>query len=157
MAWALPTLLHGVRSKPDLQRESCQHFKMDLTGIPTPKMDWDSTNLPEAWKKFQHVQLIFDGPLKDKDEEIKCKYLLLWVGDKGRDVFNTWPELSAEQAKTLNVYFNKFKSYVQPKLNPVFARYKFNNILQNSDTTEQFVTRLKLHVQDCNPAKFWSC
>lgn len=124
---------------------------MDLTGIPTPKMDWDSTNLPEAWKKFQqHVQLIFDGPLKDKDEEIKCKYLLLWVGDKGRDVFNTWPELSAEQAKTLNVYFNKFKSYVQPKLNPVFARYKFNNILQNSDTTEQFVTRLKLHVQDCN-------
>lgn len=36
----------------------CQ--KMDLSGIPPPKMDWESTNLPEAWKKFQqHVDLIF--------------------------------------------------------------------------------------------------
>ena len=48
----------------------CQ--KMDLSGIPPPKMDWESTNLPEAWKKFQqHVDLIFSGPLSEKDENIK--------------------------------------------------------------------------------------
>jgi len=123
---------------------------MDLTGIPLPKMDWDSTNLPEAWKKFQqHVDLIFTGPLADKEESIVCKYLLLWIGDKGRDVFNTW-EISAEDAKKLQTFYDKFKSYVQPKLNPVFARYKFNNIIQNSDASEKFVTNLKLQVKDCN-------
>ena len=62
-------------------------------------MDWESTNLPEAWKKFQqHVDLIFSGPLSEKDENIKWKYLLLWIGDKGRDIYNTW-QLSKDDAK----------------------------------------------------------
>ena len=32
----------------------------------------------------------------------------------------------------------------------MFARYKFNNVVQKSDTTEQFVTSLKFHLTDCN-------
>ena len=45
---------------------------MDMTGVPTPKIDWESTNLPGQWKKFHlHVELIFKGPLHEKDEEIK--------------------------------------------------------------------------------------
>lgn len=44
----------------------------DLSGIPTSSMDWESSNLPESWKKFVcHVNLIFQGPLKDKDEDVK--------------------------------------------------------------------------------------
>lgn len=122
-----------------------------MAGIPTPKMDWESTNLPEAWKKFrQHVDLIFSGPLADKDEAIHCKYLLLWIGDRGRDVYNTWHGISEDDLNKLETYYEKFQAYVQPKLNPVFARYKFNNIIQKSDTTEHFVTTLKLHVKDCN-------
>ena len=67
-------------------------------------MDWDSTNLPDAWKTFQqHVDLIFTGPLADKEEPILCKYLLLWIGDKGRDIFNTL-EISAEDAKKLHTF-----------------------------------------------------
>jgi len=124
---------------------------MDLTGIPTPNMNWDSTNLPEPWKKFrQHVDLIFGGPLADKEEHIHCKYILLWIGDKGRDVFNTWQNISEDDGKKLKTYYDRFQGYVQPKLNPVFARYKFNNVVQKSDTTEQCVTSLKLHVKDCN-------
>ena len=38
-----------------------------------PRMEWESSNLPEAWKKFlQHVQLIFDGLLGDKYDVIQC-------------------------------------------------------------------------------------
>ena len=40
---------------------------MELTGIPTPKIDWNSSNLVEQWKQFkEHINLIFSGPLTDK-------------------------------------------------------------------------------------------
>jgi len=38
---------------------------------------------------FQAVELMFTGPLKFRTEEEKCSYLLIWVGQKGRDIHNT--------------------------------------------------------------------
>ena len=73
---------------------------MNLTGAPTPKIDWESTNLHEQWKKiYSHVKLIFTGPLHEKDEEIKVTYLLLWVGDKDREIINTWFDMTADDRK----------------------------------------------------------
>ena len=124
-------------------------MKMDLSGIPQPRMDWESSNLPEAWKKFQqHVELVFNGPLKAKTEEVKCTYLLLWVGEKGRDIYNTWV-LDDDDKKKLKPHYDKFAAYVRPKLNPVFTRYKFNNEVQGTHSIEQFITKLKLLAKDC--------
>ena len=39
---------------------------------------------------FQHVQFMFSGPLKDKNEEEKSSFLMVWVGEKGRSMFQTW-------------------------------------------------------------------
>ncbi|CAG2207854.1 unnamed protein product [Mytilus edulis] len=123
---------------------------MDLNGVPQPQMNWDSTNLVDTWKKFkQHVGLILDGPLAEKDEKVKITYLLLWVGEKGRDIYNTW-QLSEDDAKKLSVHFDKFLTYVQPKQNSLLARCKFRYETQSSDTVEQFITRLKLIAKDCN-------
>ena len=36
-------------------------------------------------KIHSHVELIFKGPLHEKDEQIKMTYLLLRVGDKDRN------------------------------------------------------------------------
>ena len=122
---------------------------MNMSGITPPSMDWESTNLPEAWEKFKrHTELIFKGPLKDKAEEEQIAYVLLWIGDKGRDVYQTW-KLTADEQKSLKSHFEKFKSYVQPKLNPVFARFRFYNEVQGSDSVDKFVTRLRLRAQDC--------
>ena len=64
---------------------------MELAGTAAPQMDWKSVNLPDRWKRFkQHVQLMFSGLLKNKSEAEWCSYLLIWVGEKGRDVFSTW-------------------------------------------------------------------
>ena len=124
---------------------------MDMSGIPAPVMNWEASNLAEAWKKFhQHVQLIFEGPLKAKSEEEKVSYLLLWVGDKGRDVYNTWAKIEGDDAKKLEPYYTRFLAHCQPKLNPIFARYKFNTELQGTSTIDQFVTRLKLLAVDCD-------
>ncbi|KAL1249437.1 hypothetical protein QQF64_020442 [Cirrhinus molitorella] len=102
---------------------------MDSSGVPTPRMDWDSVNLTDAWRRFcQHVQFMFSGLLGDKSEEtFYCSYLLLWVDEKGRDVYNTWT-LSADESKKLQPYY-EFEEYVMPKANPIFARYKFYKLL----------------------------
>ncbi|XP_021368026.1 uncharacterized protein K02A2.6-like, partial [Mizuhopecten yessoensis] len=118
------------------------------------KVDWEASNLPEQWRKFQsHVRLIFDGPLADKAEEIKVNYLLLWIGDKGREIRNTWTDLdteeNAEARKKLQTLYDRYQAYVQPKLNPIFARYKFNNEVQGAGTIEQFVTKLRVLARDC--------
>ena len=50
---------------------------------------------------MRNTALMFSGPLKAKTEEEKVSYLLLWVGDKGRDIRHTWTDISADDAKKL--------------------------------------------------------
>ncbi len=118
-----------------------------------PTMNWEATNLPEAWRKFQHhAELMFSGPLKKKGEDEKCSYLLLWVGEKGRDIFNTWT-LFADEVNILKSYYDCFTAYVEPKANVIFARYKFHEKVQGErEPFEQFVTNLRLLIKDCNYA-----
>ena len=122
---------------------------MDNT-VQVPCMNWESQNLPEQWKKFEtHVQLMFSGPLAGKSEIVKISYLLIWVGEKGRDIRSTWTLTDAE-AKLLKTYYDKYKAHVTPQSNEVFARYKFHARVQsNGESFESFVTDLKLLVQDC--------
>ena len=123
-----------------------------MEGFPAsnmPRMDWSSGDLPAARKSFQqHCELAFGGPLKDKSEEQRCNYLMIWVGEKGRDVYNTW-NLSSEESKKLTTYYEKFEAYVKPESNNIFARYKFHNIVQHEkEPFEQFLKKLKIEVKD---------
>ena len=56
-----------------------------------PKMDW--TNPGDIHKRIklfkQKCQLIFDGPLEKSSEQKKVRFLLLWIGDKGLEIYNT--------------------------------------------------------------------
>lgn len=91
----------------------------------------------------------FRRPLQQYRGGEQCSYFLLWVGDKGRDIFNSW-DISADDSKKLDSLNEHFKNHVQPKSNPVFARYKFNNEVQGNKTFDQFVTKLKLLSKDCS-------
>jgi len=122
---------------------------MELAGIPTPCMDWNSVNLFEAFKRFEeHVQLVFDGALSGKTEEVKITYLRLWLGEKGREIYNTLT-LTDDERKSLKDIWEALKKHVRPKSNPVFARYKFNLEMQNDATIEQFITRVKHLAREC--------
>ena len=37
---------------------------------------------------------MFSGPLAAKKEEEKCSYLLIWCDEKGRDIANTWIDVT---------------------------------------------------------------
>lgn len=70
-----------------------------LIGV-TPKIDWESGDLPGAWKKFiEHTEFMFNGSLKEKSEEEKWNYLMIWVEEKGRDVSSTWHITNEEKKK----------------------------------------------------------
>lgn len=60
--------------------------------------------------------------MKAKSEEQMCNYLMIWVGEKGQDSYNTWT-LTEKEIKLLTTYYSKFEDYVKPKSNIVFARY----------------------------------
>ena len=116
-----------------------------------PKFNWDRHDLVEEWSSFKtHASFMFAGPLSNKTEEQKCAYLMIWMGEKGRKIFSTW-NLSADDKKKLDVHYDKFRDYVQPKTNPIFARYKFHCRTQDkSEPVEQFVTDLKTLAKDCS-------
>ena len=79
-----------------------------LLGIQLPQMDWNGSDLPTAFKSFkQYCQLIFDGPLNQKEEKVKATYILLWIGEEGRKIFNSF-ELSDDEKQKLDVIFDKF-------------------------------------------------
>lgn len=121
---------------------------MDTYSILAPRIDWDSPNLLEAWRRFQqYAELMFTGTLREKPEQDKCN-LLLWIGEKGRDVYDTWT-LTEDEAKKLKTYYDKDTEYLTPKSNLIYARYLFHEKMQgNSETFEHFVTELKLLVKD---------
>lgn len=124
---------------------------MNLSGITPPFMNWNHTNLPAQWDKFKrYAELIFSGPLEEKTEPEKVAYLLIWVGEKGRDIRATWTDIREEDAGKLETYYQRYQDYVQPKLNPVMARFKFFNEIQGGDSIDQYVTRLRLSTKYCS-------
>ena len=93
-----------------------------------PQMHWEANDLTNAWKTFStHVEFMFNGPLKEKEEEDKCAYLMMWVGERGREVYSTW-DRSAHDKKTLATLTTQFEEYVKPKSNIVFNRFINSNV-----------------------------
>ena len=115
-----------------------------------PRMDWESKDLPNAFKSFKsHAEFMFGGPLQTKTEEVKCNYLMIWAGEKGRQIFSTW-NLQDDDKKKLESYYTGFESYCKPRSNQIYARYKLRcREQEDSEKFEHFVTSLKLLLNDC--------
>jgi len=118
--------------------------------VQHPVINWTSANLQTEWKRFQqHAELMFQGPLHSHTEERKCAFLLIWVGDVGREIYSAW-NLSAEDSKKLNVLLENFNEHCAPKKNSVFSRYIFHERRQKQgESFETFVTDLRNLVKDC--------
>ena len=49
-----------------------------------------------------------------RTEQEKCSYLLICVGQKGRDIYNTWSDISDDDRKKLGTYYKRFENHVSP-------------------------------------------
>lgn len=116
-----------------------------------PSMNWSAPNLHTEWKRFQqHAELMFQGPLNKQTEAGKCAFLLIWVGDQGREIFNAW-NMHADDAAKLDRVMARFQAHTQPRKNTVFARYIFQERKQKPDEPlDTFVTDLRNLVKDCS-------
>ena len=109
----------------------------DLIGFEVPKIDWtQGPDLVQRFRRFkQKCELLFEGPLKPRTDEQKCKYLLLWTGDYGLDLFNTW-NLSEEQQKHLHEYWTRLEEHVKPQSNYI--------VLSESTNDKGEITKLRV-------------
>ena len=115
-----------------------------------PRMDWESEDLPNAFKSFKsHAKFMFGGPLQTKTEEVKCNYLMIWAREKGRQIFSTW-KLEDNDKKKLESYYTGFESYCKPHSNQIYARYKLRcREQEDGEKFEHFVTSLKFLLKGC--------
>ena len=127
-----------------------------------PSMNWTMPDLDREFKRFrQHCSFTFGGPLSGKTELEKVNYLMTYIGDKGREIYNTleWaPAVPATEDTdavpaenhTVEGVFKKFATYVAPKRNQIRATVSFNRRKQEAqEKFDNFVTDLKILVKDC--------
>jgi len=115
-----------------------------------PSMDWVSPG--DVHKRFrlfkQKCELIFEGPLAELDEARQVRLLLLWVGDKGLEIYNTSPWASERDKLKLKPVFEKLEAYTKPQSNHILARFQLRGLRQGDMTLEEFVTKARILIDD---------
>ena len=116
-----------------------------------PNIDWSVNdglyNRFKLWK--QRCELLFCGPMAKTEEEVKCKYLLFWAGERGLELFNSWGLSDAEQKK-LESYWKSFESFAKPQSNELMATWELHNAKQGNLSLEEFITKLRTLVKEAN-------
>ena len=91
----------------------------------------------------------FWRPLNQKEEKVKATYILLWIGAEGGKIFNSFG-LSDEEKQKLDVIFDKFATYVEPKSNFRIAWCQLRGFRQSDDVSvDSFMARCKIQAQKC--------
>ena len=121
----------------------------DIAGFEPPKIDWTpGPDLAQRLKRFrQKCELLFDGPLKERSTKQRCRYVLLWAGDYGLDLYNTW-NLSEEDRDKLDEYWKRFEEHVKPQSNHLLNRFYLRNLKQNGRPLDEFLTEAQLLIQN---------
>ena len=125
---------------------------------PPKQLNFESDNLANEWKKWEnHLKVFLTATEKDgKPDNIKTSILLACIGDKGREIYETFQfgtretEGAPEPSMVYKDVVEKFRDYCNPRKNITILRYKFFTCKQlESQTFDDFVTRLKVLSQDC--------
>ena len=115
-----------------------------------PSMDW--TSLGDVHKRFkifkQKCELIFAGPLEKVEEAKKVRLLLLWVDDKGLEIYNTTTWQNDGDDLKLEPVLAALDAYTKPQSNQILSRYQLRvkMLLQMREHLRQIS---KLSCEEC--------
>lgn len=115
-----------------------------------PSMDWSSPgDIHKRFKLFkQKCELIFDGPLEKSSEQKKVRFLLLWIGDKGLEIYNTATWAAEGDELKLAPVFQHLEAYTKPKSNHILARFQLRSLKQDDMSLEEFITKARSLIDD---------
>ena len=124
----------------------------ELSGIRPPIMDWSQNDLPSAFREFRlYCELIFKGPLSEKSAEAKVTYILLWIGQEGIRVFESWGLADDHgDRKDPAKIFGRFEQHFEPKTNFRLNRFHLHGYRQSAnESIDDFMSRCKLQAKQC--------
>ena len=109
-------------------------------------------NLNHGWKVWsKHFDFYMCATESDqKSDKIKTSILLSTIGQKGREIYETFTFADEEDKLKLEPVLQKFLEYCTPRKNVTMARYKFFTFRQlEGQTFSDFITELKRRSIDC--------
>ena len=130
---------------------------MDKLEPPRP-MVFEGNNIPAEWKKWKrHFQFYLTATEKnDKSDTVKTSILMSCIGDKGREIYDTFEfepkaeEATVEPSMKLDEVIKRFDEYCNPRKNTTILRHKFFTYKQGeSQAFGDFVAQLKRLSADC--------
>ena len=78
----------------------------------------------------------------------QVRHLLLWVGDKGLEIYNTTTWADAEDKNKTKEVLDALENYTKPQSNQILSRYQHRCLKQGDMPLEEFVTKACLLVDD---------
>ena len=114
-------------------------------------MDWSNPDKASAFAKFKRrCQHLFQSYYKKIADDEKVIYILLWLGDEGDEIFQsfTWSNTETDSNDPEKV-FEKFETYFIPVTTHRLFRYQLMNMKQGSQPVDAFVTDMKTVAMKC--------
>ena len=114
-------------------------------------MNWETHDLPSAFRSFrQYCDLIFEGPYAKKTEREKVTYLLLWIGQHGIEIYNSWGWSDERDAHKLTTVWKRFSDHIEPKVNAYLARFQFSQLKQHpAEAVDDYIARCRVAATKC--------
>ena len=105
------------------------------------------------------MMLYLNAVMKDKSEEERYSTILFVIGERGREIFNTWTWDTVQDEDgndtdadnlTVETLLQKFEEYCLPRRNLVVERRRFFQRNQDSEeTVNNYVTELRNLASTC--------
>lgn len=92
--------------------------------------------------------MIFEDPLCNTEEVGKVRLMLLWIDDKGLEIYNTATFDNTKDRLRIDPVFRKLEAYCKLQSNQILIRYGLRVLKQGKMTVEEFVTKAKQLVEE---------
>ena len=123
---------------------------MDQLKPPKPlTFDEHISNSWKTWKRHFDYYLVATEADK-KPNKVKSSILLTCIGEKGRQIYDTFDFVEEEDPLDLTLLIKKFDEYCTPRRNITILRYKFFTYKQfEGQLFSDFLTELKKLSDEC--------
>ena len=104
-----------------------------------PSMGWTTPgDIHKRFKLFQqNGELIFEWPLDKVEEAKKVTLLLLWIDDKGLEIYNTTTWASDGDNLKIDPVMAALEAYTKPQSNQILVRYQLRCLEQGDRALEE--------------------